>query len=43
MMAGAYANRETVEATIDNVLTALPLSAEDREQVIADSLRGAPI
>lgn len=42
MMAGAYANRETVEATIDKVLTALPLSAEDREQVIADSLRGAP-
>lgn len=42
MMAGAYTNRETVEATIDHVLTAKPLSAEDREQVIADSLRGAP-
>jgi pimeloyl-ACP methyl ester carboxylesterase len=42
MMAGAYASRETVEAVIDNVLTATPLSAEDREQVIADSLRGAP-
>jgi len=41
MMAGAYATRETVEATIDNVLTAKPLTAEDREQVIADSLRGA--
>jgi pimeloyl-ACP methyl ester carboxylesterase len=42
MMAGAYVSRETVEATIDTVLTAKPLSAEDREQVIADSLRGAP-
>jgi len=42
MMAGAYATRETVGATIDNVLTAKPLTAEDREQVIADSLRGAP-
>jgi pimeloyl-ACP methyl ester carboxylesterase len=42
MMAGAYASRETVEATIDSVLTSKPLSAEDREQVIADSLRGAP-
>ena len=41
MMAGAYATRDTVEATIDNVLTAKPLTAEDREQVIADSLRGA--
>jgi pimeloyl-ACP methyl ester carboxylesterase len=42
IMAGAYATRETVEAAIDNMLTAKPLSAEDREQVIADSLRGAP-
>ena len=41
-MAGAYASRETVQAAIDNVLTARPLSAEDREQVIEDSLRGAP-
>jgi pimeloyl-ACP methyl ester carboxylesterase len=41
-MAGAYATRETVEATIDNVLTAKPLATEDREQVITDSLRGAP-
>jgi pimeloyl-ACP methyl ester carboxylesterase len=40
-MAGAYATRETVEAAIDNVLTARPLSAEDRDQVITDSLRGA--
>jgi pimeloyl-ACP methyl ester carboxylesterase len=42
MMAGAYASREAVEAAIDTVLTAKPLSAEDREQVIEDSLRGAP-
>lgn len=42
MMAGSYASRETIEAAIDNVLTAKPLSSEDREQVITDSLRGAP-
>jgi pimeloyl-ACP methyl ester carboxylesterase len=42
MMAGAYASRAAVEAAIDTMLTAKPLSAEDREQVIEDSLRGAP-
>jgi len=42
MMANAYGTRQTIEATIDNVLTAKPLALEDREQVIADSLRGAP-
>jgi pimeloyl-ACP methyl ester carboxylesterase len=42
MMAGSYASRGAVEGAIDNVLTAKPLSAEDREQVIKDSLRGAP-
>ena len=42
MMAGAYTNPEAVGATIDNVLTAKLLTPEDREQVIADSLRGAP-
>lgn len=42
MMAGSYASREAVEMTIDHMLTAKPLSAEDREQVITDSLRGAP-
>ena len=42
MMAGAYETRETIAATIDNVLTAKPLATQDREQVIADSLRGAP-
>jgi pimeloyl-ACP methyl ester carboxylesterase len=41
MMAGAYATRETVEAAIDNMLTAKPLSAADRAQVIEDSLAGA--
>jgi len=41
-LAGAYATRETVEAAIDHVLTAMPLTAEDRAQVIEDSLRGAP-
>ena len=42
MMAGAYDTRASVEATIDEVLTARPLDPADREQVIADSLRGAP-
>ncbi len=41
-MAKAYASREAVESTIDNVLTAKPLNAVDRELVIQDSLRGAP-
>ena len=40
MMATAYDTRESVEATIDLVLTATPLSREDHEQVVADSLRG---
>lgn len=42
MMARAYTSRETVEATIDQVLAGSPLSLADREQVIEDSLRGAP-
>jgi pimeloyl-ACP methyl ester carboxylesterase len=41
-MANAYASREAVETTIDQVLTAKPLSPHDRAQVIDDSLRGAP-
>ncbi len=41
MMAGAYATRETVEAAIDNMLTAKPLSPAGRAQVIEDSLSGA--
>ncbi len=42
MMAGAYATRQSVEMAIDHMLTAKPLAPEDREQVIEDSLRGAP-
>lgn len=42
MMAEAYETRASVEATIDGVLTAKPLAPDDREQVISDSLRGAP-
>jgi pimeloyl-ACP methyl ester carboxylesterase len=42
MLAGAYASRAAVEASIDTVLTARTLSPADREQVIEDSLRGAP-
>jgi pimeloyl-ACP methyl ester carboxylesterase len=42
MLAGAYTSRETVEVALDTVLTGKPLSAADREQVIEDSLRGAP-
>lgn len=38
----AYSTRETVEEAIDHVLTAKPLNDVDREQVIFDSLRGAP-
>ncbi|OSQ41974.1 alpha/beta fold hydrolase [Thalassospira sp. MCCC 1A01428] len=41
-MAGAYDSRATIEATIDNVLVAKPLCRADREQVIEDSLKGAP-
>jgi pimeloyl-ACP methyl ester carboxylesterase len=42
LMAGAYSTRESVGMTIDQVLTAKVLSPKDREQVIEDSLRGAP-
>ncbi len=41
-MVAAYASREGVEQVLDHVLSARPLSAEQRERVIADSLRGAP-
>jgi pimeloyl-ACP methyl ester carboxylesterase len=40
-MAGAYASRETVAATLDAVLTHAALGEELREQVIEDSLAGA--
>ena len=39
-MEGAYASRASIEATIDGMLCAKPLSAAHREQVIEDSLRG---
>ncbi|MDM0005441.1 alpha/beta hydrolase [Variovorax sp. J22G73] len=41
-MTKAYANREAVEWTLDNVLTGSPLSREAREQAIEDALRLSP-
>ena len=41
-MAAAYSTRDSVGTAIDQMLTAKVLSTEDREQVIEDSLRGAP-
>lgn len=41
MMADAYQTRESIGLAIDHMLTAKPLSAADREQVIDDSLGGA--
>ncbi|MGV2289924.1 alpha/beta fold hydrolase [Trinickia sp. YCB016] len=41
-MASAYDTRESIGWVLDNVLTANPLMPALREQVIADSLRGAP-
>ncbi|WP_158817459.1 alpha/beta fold hydrolase [Methylocapsa sp. S129] len=41
-MAGAYSTRESVGAAIDQMLSARVLSLKDRDQVIEDSLRGAP-
>lgn len=41
-MASAYESRQSVEMAIDHMLTATPLSPALREQVISDSLRGAP-
>ncbi|WP_250480962.1 alpha/beta fold hydrolase [Caballeronia sp. GAOx1] len=41
-LSGAYQSRESVEFVIDNVLTARPLDAACREQVIQDSLKAAP-
>ena len=42
MLVGAYQTRESVEFVIDHVLTAQPLTAARRAQVIEDSLRAAP-
>lgn len=41
-LAAAYLSRESVEFVIDQVLTAKPLDADCREQVIEDSLKAAP-
>jgi pimeloyl-ACP methyl ester carboxylesterase len=41
-LSSAYASRESVEFVIDHVLTARPLDAACREQVIEDSLKAAP-
>ncbi|MGE8175049.1 alpha/beta fold hydrolase [Pseudomonas fluorescens] len=41
-LSGAYQSRESVGFVIDHVLTHMPLNATLREQVIADSLKGAP-
>ncbi|ASL46167.1 2-(acetamidomethylene)succinate hydrolase [Burkholderia sp. AD24] len=41
-LTGAYQSRESVEFVIDHVLTAKPLDAACREQVIGDSLKAAP-
>ncbi|MDR5854033.1 alpha/beta fold hydrolase [Caballeronia sp. LZ062] len=41
-LSNAYRSRESVEFVMDHVLTAKPLDAACREQVIADSMKGAP-
>src|SRR5699024_1073597 len=41
-MRTAYDSRESVEATLDGVLTATPLENATRDQAIADSLAGHP-
>ncbi|MEX3980637.1 alpha/beta fold hydrolase [Paraburkholderia sp. EG287A] len=41
-LTGAYQSRASVEYVIDHVLTAKPLDAARREQVIEDSLKAAP-
>lgn len=41
-MAAAYDSRESINWVLDNILTATPLPPAYREQVIVDSLRGAP-
>jgi hypothetical protein len=40
-MIQAYENREAVEFLIQNVLTAVPLPGQIREQIIEDTLKGA--
>lgn len=40
-MVGAYASRESVTATVEQVLAGRPLAPDDLASVIADSMRGA--
>ncbi len=40
-MVSAYASRESIIATVEQVLAAKPLAPEDLEAVVFDSLRGA--
>jgi short-subunit dehydrogenase/pimeloyl-ACP methyl ester carboxylesterase len=42
IMANAYSTRETVIMALEQMMTAKALSPKDLEQVIEDSLRGAP-
>lgn len=42
-MESAYSSATSVEATIDHVLTAKLLTAEQRKQVVEDSLRGGTV
>ncbi len=42
VMVNAYDSRESIRWVLDYVLTGSPLASERREQVIEDSLRGAP-
>jgi len=41
-MATAYESEQSVEMAIDHMLTVTPLSPQHRQQVIEDSMRGAP-
>ncbi|MFL9875274.1 alpha/beta fold hydrolase [Paraburkholderia megapolitana] len=41
-LASAYGSRESIEFVIDHVLTARKLDAAYREQIVEDSLKGAP-
>ena len=41
-MKGAYANRDSINWGLDNVLTGSPISDKDREVLLADALRLSP-
>lgn len=42
-MESAYSSAASIEATIDNVLTAKRLTEDQRKQVVEDSLRGGTV